>query len=133
LWRDTQRELVKNLRPICEVPGCPHLGEQWHHPFGRIGEPWVSSYLVTVHVCFGHHEVIHRPAPSQSQRGVRDQLRVISVTRLRTWMMLSSGLSEPLTVLEYVPWRDDLRAHFKYLVGVAKLFGLRPPGFQEVQ
>lgn len=127
-WRDTQRELVKNDRPLCEVPNCGRLGEQWHHPFGRVGEPWVSSQLVTVHLCFQHHEVIHHPSPTQGQRMVRDQLRVVAVHRMRTWLTLTIPL-----VAEYVPARHELRAYFRYLVGVAKAHELNPPGFLEVQ
>lgn len=133
VWRAFNREAVVYGRHMCEVPNCERHGEQWHHPFGRIGEPWVSSYLVTVLVCFSHHEVIHHPSPTQSQRVIRDQLRVISVTRLRTWLMLNSGLQAPITVNEYVPHRDELRAHFRYLVSVADLYALKPPGFKEDQ
>ena len=77
-----------------------------------------------VHICFPHHERVHRPGPTTSQRVDRDLLREVSVNRLDAWLheQFSYDTEDRDT---------DLRARFRYLVRIAIDNDLNPPGFKE--
>jgi hypothetical protein len=86
-WRDKQRELCRQrAKRRCEYI-LPHQctmfwGLEWHHPFGRVDEPWSSHHLITTMIC----GEIHRRAHISPD--VRNDLRWMALQR---FMHYSSG------------------------------------------
>jgi len=101
-----------------------------HHPFGRLGEPWVSSRLVCVLICVEHHENVHMPRPSTSAHAVRDLLRLLACNRLRGW--IHHELPRRNQDLGPYTGAEGLRSYFDYLVNNAEINRLLPPGFTGV-
>ena len=81
--------------------------------------------MVTVHLCFNHHEAMHRANMGGSvHRTDRDLMRIVSCKRLHAWLVEQGATPLDADLL-------NLRGWFRQLIATADVHDLRPPGFKE--
>lgn len=122
-WRNSQRELVRARSYGCEsVELCANQGSQVHHTFGRVGEPWASSYLIGLFLCMDCHNRAH------ADFMYRDRLRMLALTRLA--LFLSPLIPEVRASGQDRIKTEPPRAAFEWLVSSARRAGIPPPGWK---